>query len=50
MSATLAAAAGSGVSRVGLDVDMDSSSNAHAIYEHWGFVDQSSQVYYTIDH
>ncbi len=50
MSAGVAAAARSGMSRIGLDVDMDSASDAHAIYVHWGFVDHTSQVYYTTDH
>ncbi len=49
MSAAVESAAASGMRRIGLDVDMDSPSDAHAIYEHWGFLDQASQVYYTID-
>ncbi len=50
LASVVAAVATSGVSRVGLDVDTAGASNAHAIYEHLGFVDERSIVYYTIDH
>ena len=50
LGAAIAAAARSGVSRIGLDVDVSSSTAAHAIYEHLGFVDERSLIYYTIDH
>ena len=46
---TVAAASASGVSRIGLDVDMSSPDGAHNIYEHLGFVDEAAEVYYTID-
>ena len=49
LSAAVAAASDSGISRIGLDVDTKSGSNAHGIYEHLGFVDERSEVYYTID-
>ena len=45
----VAAASASGVSRIGLDVDMSSPDGAHNIYEHLGFVDEAAEVYYTID-
>ncbi|WP_075892727.1 GNAT family N-acetyltransferase [Actinomyces provencensis] len=44
------AAARSGVSRIGLDVDTTGATHAHAIYEHLGFIDDRSQVYYSIEH
>ncbi|WP_043535007.1 GNAT family N-acetyltransferase [Actinomyces polynesiensis] len=50
IGAAVAAAARSGVSRIGLDVDTKGATNAHAIYEHLGFIDDRSQVYYSIDH
>ncbi|PID97698.1 MAG: GNAT family N-acetyltransferase [Actinobacteria bacterium] len=48
--AAIAAAASSGMHRIGLDVDTTSSTNAHEIYEHLGFIDWRSAVYYSIDH
>ncbi|WP_175954171.1 GNAT family N-acetyltransferase [Schaalia sp. Marseille-Q2122] len=50
LGAAVAAAAQSGMSRIGLDVDISSPSNAHGIYEHFGFVDERSEVYYAIEH
>lgn len=50
LGSVIVAAARSGVSRVGLDVDTTGASGAHAIYEHLGFIDQGALVYYTIDH
>lgn len=50
LGAVIAAAARSGIARVGLDVDTTGASGAHAIYEHLGFIDQGALVYYTIDH
>lgn len=50
LGTAIAAAARSGVSRIGLDVDTNGSSGAHGIYEHLGFVDDGAEVYYTIDH
>ena len=49
LSAAVAAASASGISRIGLDVDTRSESNAHSIYEHLGFVDERAEVYYTIE-
>ena len=49
LGATVSAAAASGVSRIGLDVDTENPSNAHAIYERFGFVDGPAEVFYTID-
>lgn len=49
LSAAIAAASASGISRIGLDVDTRSESNAHSIYEHLGFVDERAEVYYTIE-
>lgn len=49
LGASVAAAAADGISRIGLDVDTESPSNAHAIYEHLGFVDGPAEVFYTID-
>ncbi|WP_040434683.1 GNAT family N-acetyltransferase [Schaalia vaccimaxillae] len=49
VDASVAAAAASGMSRIGLDVDTKNDSNAHGIYEHLGFVDEKAEVYYTID-
>ena len=49
LRSSISAAARSGVSRIGLDVDMKNASGAHAIYEHLGFVDERSEVFYTID-
>ncbi|MFC2556960.1 MAG: GNAT family N-acetyltransferase, partial [Pauljensenia sp.] len=46
---TVAAASASGVSRIGLDVDLSGPDGAHSIYEHLGFVDESAEVYYTIN-
>lgn len=46
----IVAAGESGITRIGLDVDMLSSSQAHDIYEHYGFIDYRSEVYYTIDY
>ena len=37
------------IATLGLDVDAQSTSSAHQIYEHLGFVDQASQVYYAIN-
>ena len=45
----VASASASGASRIGLDVDMSSPDRAHSIYEHLGFVDETAEVYYTID-
>lgn len=50
LGAVVQAAAQSGMSRIGLDVDLSSPSNAHSIYEHFGFVDERSEVYYAIEH
>ncbi|RRC96302.1 GNAT family N-acetyltransferase [Schaalia canis] len=50
LGAAVAAAARSGMNRIGLDVDISSPSNAHGIYEHFGFVDERSEVYYAIEH
>lgn len=50
LGAAVAAAAESGMSRIGLDVDISSPNNAHSIYEHFGFVDERSEVYYAIEH
>lgn len=49
LGASVAAASASGISRIGLDVDTASPSNAHSIYEHLGFVDGPAEVFYTID-
>ena len=49
IGAAVAAAAESGMSRIGLDVDTKNASNAHSIYEHLGFLDGPAQVFYTID-
>ncbi len=49
LGASVSAAAASGISRIGLDVDTANASNAHSIYEHLGFVDGPAEVYYTID-
>ncbi|MDO4259891.1 MAG: GNAT family N-acetyltransferase [Actinomycetaceae bacterium] len=49
MNAAIASAAHSGVSRIGLDVDTQSQSNAHAIYERFGFVDDKAYVLYAIN-
>ena len=50
VGSALEAAAHSGVARIGLDVDTTGVSHAHAIYEHLGFIDDRSQVYYAIEH
>lgn len=50
LGATVSAAAQSGMSRIGLDVDISSPTNAHSIYEHFGFVNDRSEVYYVIEH
>lgn len=50
IGAAVEAAARSGVARIGLDVDTTGASHAHAIYEHLGFIDDRSQVYYAIEH
>ncbi|MDC4233181.1 GNAT family N-acetyltransferase [Actinomyces sp. B33] len=49
LESSAAAAAANGMTRIGLDVDTLSASNAHGIYEHLGFVDDQAEVYYTID-
>ena len=49
LGASVAAAAATGISRIGLDVDTASPSNAHSIYEHAGFVDGPAEIFYTID-
>lgn len=46
----VAAAAASGIQRIGLDVDTHSLSNAKEIYEHLGFIDYRAEVYYCIDY
>lgn len=46
----IAAAARSGMTRIGLDVDTQSASNAQAIYEHYGFLPHRAEVYYAIDY
>lgn len=49
LRASVASAAASGIPRIGLDVDTQSPSSAHAIYEHHGFVDEKAEVLYSID-
>ncbi|QWW18865.1 GNAT family N-acetyltransferase [Schaalia sp. 19OD2882] len=49
LGATVASAAASGMPKIGLDVDTKSASAAHAIYEHFGFVDERAEVLYAID-
>lgn len=49
LGASIAAASASGMSRIGLDVDTQSASHAHSIYEHAGFVDGPAEIFYTID-
>lgn len=46
---SVAAASASGMPRIGIEVDTRNPSNAHAIYEHLGFVDDAAEVFYVID-
>lgn len=46
----IAAAAASGMTRIGLDVDTQSPNQAQSIYEHLGFLDHRAEVYYFVDY
>ena len=49
VSAATHAAAQDGMSRIGIDADIKSPTHAQAVYEHLGFLNDRTRVFYSID-
>ena len=49
ISASTRAAAHDGMNRIGIDADLKSPTHAQSVYEHLGFVNDRTRVFYSID-
>ena len=49
VAAATHAAARDGMSRIGIDADIKSPTHAQAVYEHLGFLNDRTRVFYSID-
>jgi acetyltransferase, GNAT family protein len=49
ISASARAAAHDGMNRIGIDADLKSPTHAQSVYEHLGFVNDRTRVFYSID-